>query len=219
MTHDAGAGDQRVYHSHTVERALTRVKDGIVWNVGTQADVDWITNNTPGRWITRAIPPIFEAYATLAQPGAPGRSRDLGEERKQDLALIELLERHTAKQPWWLGYLDTGASDVVFSDAPKVMVYLPVTWKYVLVQAGPEQAVTWRPARDGKRNWKSSELPDLMFPDDHTWLISTLWDDDWACIGGSEGMIADLLHDPLLGRNARRVTPEEDDTPPGHADR
>ena len=30
---------------------------------------------------------------------------------------------YSAGQPWWLGYLDTGADDIVFPDAPKVTLY------------------------------------------------------------------------------------------------
>jgi hypothetical protein len=138
-------------------------------------------------------------------------------ERRQDLALVELLRRHTSPQPWWLGYLDTGASDIVFWDAPQVGLY--TGWRYVLIEAGPEQAATWRPAPRGQSNWKSTELPDLMFPEDHAWLVSTLWDDDWSSIGGPEALIADLLQDPVLGPQARRVSLGEDATPPGHAAR
>jgi hypothetical protein len=29
------------------------------------------------------------------------------------------LKAHTATQPWWLGYLDTGAHDIVFDTAPR----------------------------------------------------------------------------------------------------
>ena len=50
-----------------------------------------------------------------------------------------------------------------------------------------------------------------------TWPFSTLWDDDWSCIGGSEALIADLLQDRVLGRQARRASLGEDATPPGHA--
>jgi hypothetical protein len=57
---------------------------------------------------------------------------------EHDRALLSLLQRHTLAQPWWLGYLETGASDVVFYDAPKVKLYW--SWDYVLVGAGPEQA-------------------------------------------------------------------------------
>ena len=53
-----------------------------------------------------------------------------------------LLSEQSAGQPWWLGYLDTGADDIVFPDAPMVTLYSG--WHYVLVEAGPEQAATWR---------------------------------------------------------------------------
>lgn len=32
-----------------------------------------------------------------------------------------------------------------------------------------------RPARDG--------FPDLLFPPDHRWIVSTLWDDSWRSVG------------------------------------
>ena len=52
----------------------------------------------------------------------------------------------SAGQPWWLGQIDTGADDIVFPDAPKVTLYSE--WHYVLVEAGPEQAATWRQGGD-----------------------------------------------------------------------
>ena len=57
-------------------------------------------------------------------------------------AVVEHLVDLSGDQPWWLGYLDTGATDVVFPDAPMVSLY--TDWDYVLVEAGPEQALTWR---------------------------------------------------------------------------
>jgi hypothetical protein len=71
-------------------------------------------------------------------------------------------------------------------------------WRYVFVLAGPDQAATWRPAPGARPNWKSTELPEVMFPEDRSWLVSFLWDDDWACIGGPERLIGDLLSDPVL---------------------
>lgn len=195
------------------DRAHTRVKDGVAWRIGSQADVEWIGDRTgPDRQITAAIPPVFADYATLLHPGEPG-PRDVQLERRQDLALVELLRRHAAQLRWWLGYLHTGASDIVFWEAPMVTLYWG--WPYVLILAGPDQAATWRPAPNAENNWKSTELPDLLFPEDHAWLVSTLWDDDWSCIGGSEALIGDLLQDPILGPNARRVTTDQDATPPG----
>jgi hypothetical protein len=191
-----------------------QIKDGVAWTVGGQAEVDWITEATgSGPQVTTAIPALYDGYVTLTNAGEPDLPRDLRLERRQDLALVDLLRRHSGEMPWWLGYLDTGASDIVFWDAPKVTAYSG--WKYVLVLAGPDQAASWRPAPGGTPNWKSTELPELMFPDDRSWLVSFLWDDDWACIGGSEALVSDLLADPVLAPNARRVDTEQDATPPG----
>jgi hypothetical protein len=55
-----------------------------------------------------------------------------------------------------------------------------------------------------------------MFPRDRSWLISTLWDDDWTCVGGSVGLVDGLMGHPYLASLSRRVTPGEDATPPGH---
>lgn len=121
--------------------------------------------------------------------------------------MLELLTGHTAGQPWWLGYLDTGADDVVFADAPRVTLY--AGWEYLLVEAGPRQAASWRTS-DAGTFWKEA-LPNLMFPADRSWLVSTLWDDEWTCIGGRAALVEDLLHDPELGPQARQVELGDDD--------
>jgi hypothetical protein len=178
-------------------------KDGSTWRIGTQAEVAWIASGTSiGRAITAAIPPAFESYATAVLPGSERQG-------KHDQAVIALLSEHPAGQPWWLGYLDTGADDIVFPGAPMVTLYSG--WHYVLVQAGPEQAATWR--GNGPGSWKGA-LPDLMFPADRSWLVSTLWDDDWSCIGGPAALVDGFLRHPDL--QARPVMLGQDATPPGH---
>lgn len=186
-----------------------RVKDGREWRLGTEADVAWIRDGTlTGRAITSAVPAVFDAYATLELPRVPEQQQD-----RHDAALIDLLQRHTVDQPWWLGYLDTGVDDVVFPDARRVSLY--ADWGYVLVQAGPREASTWRTS-DSDAFWMRS-LPDLMFPADRSWLLSTLWDDDWSCIGGPALLVDDGRRDPELGARARSVDPKAvDATPPGH---
>jgi hypothetical protein len=176
-----------------------------MWRIGTDADVAWIANGTSaGRTITAAIPPVFEAYATVELPyGGEGQDQ-------HDRTVLGLLSEHSAGQPWWLGYLDTGADDIVFPDAPKVTLYSG--WDYMLVEAGPEQAATWRQGDLGSF-WKGV-LPNLMFPADRSWLVSTLWDDDWTCIGGSAGLVGSFLRHPDL--QARPVALGQDATPPGH---
>jgi hypothetical protein len=127
-----------------------------------------------------------------------------------DRAVLGLLGEHSQAQPWWLGYLNTGADDIVFPDAPMATLYSG--WRYVLVEAGPEQAATWR-RHDLGSFWKGV-LPNLMFPADRSWLLSTLWDDDWTCIGGPTGLVQKFLRHP--GLEARSVALGQDATPPGH---
>jgi hypothetical protein len=182
---------------------ITRSRDGGTWRIGTGADVAWIATGTShGRTITAAIPPVFEAYATVVLPPG-GEGQD-----EQDRAVLALLRAQSAGQPWWLGYLDTGADDIVFPDAPKVTLYSD--WHYVLVEAGPEQAATWR----GASSFWMGTLPNLMFPADRSWLVSTLWDDDWTCVGGPAGLVHTFLRHP--GLPARPVALGQDATPPGH---
>lgn len=182
-----------------------RAKDGRTWRIGTDAEVAWIQNDTStGLAITAAIPPVFEAYATVVLPsGGEGQE-------KHDRAVLALLSDQSAGQPWWLGYLDTGTDDVVFPDAPMVTLY--AGWHYVLVEAGPEQAATWR--RTGLRSFWKGVLPNLIFPADRSWLVSTLWDDDWTCTGGAAVLVDKFLRHPDL--QARPVVPGQDATPPGH---
>jgi hypothetical protein len=123
---------------------------------------------------------------------------------------VDVLRRHSGDKAWWIGYLDSGASDIVFWDAHKVTLYHG--WRYVFVLAGPDQAAAWRPAPGGQPNWKSTELPEVMFPKDRSWLVSFMWDDDWACIGGSEALIRDLLSGRVLAPHVRRVDIHQDAT-------
>jgi hypothetical protein len=200
------------------ETDVWRTRGGATWRNGGDADVAWIEEaTTSGLAITSAIPPVFEAYATLELPGAPdgtgGWSRsaaDFDEQRDQDASVVAVLREHTAQQQWWLGFLDTGSAGIVFFDVPKVTLY--ADWKYVVIEAGPEQAGSWR----DDDHWKGV-LPDLMFPADRSWLVSTLWDDDWRCIGGSRRLVDALLAHPDLRHRAREVEASaEDATPPGH---
>ena len=193
---------------------VSRTKDGRAWRIGTDAEVAWTRENTSvSRAITSAIPPVFEAYATLELPGSgehDGQSWREDEDRHAAAVLAVLAERATA-QPWWLGYLDTGAVDVIFDDVRKVTLF--PTHDYVLIEAGPEQAGSWRAAWD---DWKGV-LPDLMFPLDRSWLVSTLWDDDWTCIGGPKQLINAFRSHPDVGHRVRLADPSAHDaTPPGH---
>ncbi|WP_222853526.1 hypothetical protein [Fodinicola acaciae] len=184
------------------------VRDGRHWRLGTPAEVAWIEAGTAvGLAITSAIPPVFEAYATILIPEAVDNQVE-----RHESALLSVLREHSADQPWWLGYLDTGADEVVFADAPRVNLY--AEWPYVLVMAGPDQAATWRRWDCG--SFWLGHLPNLMFPADRGWLLSTLWDDDWTCVGGSAALVDALTSHPELRSLSRQVTLDQDATPPGH---
>jgi hypothetical protein len=198
---DGAERARAMFSEHSVHR------DGRDWRLATDADVEWINAGTsPGMTITSSVPPGFDAYCTIVPPG-PDQEDDQRVGHQQ--AVIEVLTAHTADRPWWLGYLDTGASDVVFPYAPRTTLYYG--YGYVVVEAGPRQAAQWRD-RDGF----DEPLPDLIFPADRSWLLTTMWDDDWTCIGGTEQLIGDILSHPVLGERARRVSLGEDSTPPGH---
>lgn len=173
------------------------LKDGHAWRLGTSADVAWINDGiSAGPTISSAIPPIFDSYCTLGVP--PNYTVELA---RHEQAVIGLLVEQTAGQSWWLGYLDTGASDVFFPYASRTTMYYG--YGYVLVEAGPQQAASWR---EEPFNWT---LPELMFPTDRSWLVSTMWDDAWSSIGGSRQLIDDLLADATLGPRCRRTSPAE----------
>jgi len=166
--------------------------------------VDWITGSPwPGRTITSAIPPTYAHHATVVVPAEDGART------RADAALVGVLRALTRPRPWWLGYLDTGVADVVHPDAPRVAVY---GWPYVLLDGGPEQALSARRNQDGTP-WHSA-LPELVFPRDRSWLVATRWDDDWRCVGGPPALVDALLEHPDL--RARAVLVDDDDTPPGH---
>jgi hypothetical protein len=177
-------------------------KDGRSWRIGTASDVAWLAGQTTsGVSITTAIPPVFDAYATFYPP-------DGASVAAHERAVVDVLSKHAPDQPWWLGYLDTGAHDIVFPLAAKVSLYW--RWPYLLVEAGPEQALTWR---TGGHLRGDGSLPDLVFPADRSWLVSALWDDLWTDIGGTAALVTALQGVPLV--NARRVGPDDDALPPG----
>jgi hypothetical protein len=47
-----------------------------------------------------------------------------------------------------------------------------------------------------------------------SWLVSTLWDDDWSCIGGPAGLVGRFVRHRDL--QASQVAVGQDATPPGH---
>ena len=189
---------------HATAAGTTRDRDGRSWQLGSDADVEWITQSTKaGLTVASAVPSVFAAYATVV---VPELRAGLDE---HEARVVRLLVDHGADRDWWLGFLDTGASDVVFPDAPRVRIYSD--WPYVLVKAGPQEALQWR----SEPSPLHCGLPDLMFPTDRSWLISALWDDDWWCLGGPHELVDAFVREP--GLDVRRVDAHHDATPPGHA--
>jgi len=190
----------------------TQPKDGRAWRIGTEDEVEWINAGvSDGRSITASVPPIFPAYATITFPLDLESSRDQMRdvEDRFDDAVIRVLGAHTLPQSWWLGFLDTGASDVVLPDAPRVLVY---GCRYVLAQAGPREARAWR----GDEGRWFTALPELMFPTDRSWIVSSLWDDAWAGVGGPADLVSALLQEPELRARAERTDPSVPDMWPSN---
>ena len=111
---------------------------------------------------------MYAAYATIVVPD--------GDEAKTqpDRALVEALEAPAPADRWWIGYLDTGAAELSNIKGPRMSAY--AGWTYVLKAWGLRQVLA---TRDNGRStpWHSA-LPELLFPHDRAWLVSTLWDDD-----------------------------------------
>lgn len=65
----------------------------------------------------------------------------------------------------------------------------------------------------GARTWRSDDsrwftaLPGLIFPADRSRLVSSMWDDAWACVGGPAELISALLAEPELRAGAERTDP------------
>jgi hypothetical protein len=170
--------------------------------------VAWIARGTSPSLAITAIPPVFYAYATIVLPDSSA------EMERHNRAILALLETDPTGRRWWLGYLSTSAGPLLFPGAtmaalPKVTLY--ADWEYVVVEAGPRQAATWR--RNGSLSWRDL-VPDLMFPADRSWLAFRLCDDDWTCLGGPASLVDRFLACPDL--QARPARLGEDATPPGH---
>jgi hypothetical protein len=193
-------------------RRETRMRDGRAWPIGRESDVAWINDGAEETLaITRAVPPVFEAYWTVGVPYSGESDWSQEEAGRFPSTVLDVLVAHTEPQLWWLGFLHRWtSSDVIFNDVETVAVY---NGGYVLVEAGAHEARTWRGAEGGVGN---ARIPDLMFPRDRAWLANWLWDDDWICFGGSLGLQRAVLDHDELGRRAHLVDVDDADaTPPG----
>ena len=81
-------------------------RDDHSWRIGTDAEVVWIIGGTTtGLTVTSAIPPVFDAYATVVIPNTAERWE------RHDRAMLALLSERSADRPWWLGCLETAVDD------------------------------------------------------------------------------------------------------------
>jgi hypothetical protein len=200
----------RVLCRHRFRRSLAlpqaRIKDGRSWRIGTAADVAWIERavDFSTRTITQ-VPPGFAAYCRLELPDLRYAPPDqaAAAQAAHDQGVVDVLGAAPGSHSWWLGYLEYGIGvDLVFDDAPRTSLF---GWDFVLVQAGPQQALGWRAHSTGATAWKGA-LPDLIFPADRAWMLFTSWDDVWSGIGGSEDLIGSFERDPRLGPRVRLLT-------------
>lgn len=114
--------------------------------------------------------------------------------------------------PFWLAILLATGGIVLLAVSALVSAEHPCPRGASLTVHGPEQAAAWRQGEPW--SLRKGVLPDLMFPADRAWLFSTLWDDDWSCIGGPAALVSRFVDHPDL--EARSVDLSQDATPPGH---
>jgi hypothetical protein len=195
---------------HRFRRGLAlrqaRIKDGRSWRIGSAAEVAWIEGAVDFSAPTvTEVPPGFAAYCRLELPDLRYARRDeaAAAQAAHDEAVVDVLRAAPGSHSWWLGYLEYGTGvDLVFDDAPRTSLF---GWDFVLVQAGPKQALRWRSHPGGPTAWKGA-LPDLISPADRAWMLFTSWDDFWSGIGGSEDLIGSFERDPRLGPRVRMLT-------------
>jgi len=59
----------------------------------------------------------------------PERVRRYPSRSADTQALLDVLGEHSDDQRWWIGYVQTGVDDLVFSDAARTILYWG--WRYV----------------------------------------------------------------------------------------
>lgn len=76
---------------------------------------------------------------------------------------------------------------------------LTVGAKDFLLFSGPlSDAGSWGAAAYGVGVPRELNSPNLFWPDDHAWFVTTDIEGSWTGVGGSEGLISDLLGDDRL---------------------
>jgi hypothetical protein len=79
-------------------------------------------------------------------------------------------------------------------DGPKVDFF----HRYLLFTGPLDEAGQWgaRPYGPGIR--RDINSPNLMWPADHAWFVTTNFEYEWTGVGGSSALVDDLLRDPRL---------------------
>jgi hypothetical protein len=125
---------------------------------GFDDDLAWIRRDSRlGPTIRSAIPSGFDVYAVL----------DLVDERA-DAALLAVLAPNGTDLlvAGWIVKSEPASGD-------EHLLY--ANWPYRLRRATAAELRAAVAGEDG--------FPDLLFPRDHAWIVSTLWDDAWRSIG------------------------------------
>jgi hypothetical protein len=73
-----------------------RAKDGRDWCIGTAEEVRWIQETPVGKSVADAIPPVFEAYATLEQPLTGDRLTKWEATHDRQTVVVDAWGRHEA---------------------------------------------------------------------------------------------------------------------------
>lgn len=137
---------------------VQQIKAGVAWMVGGQAEVEWIAEGTgSGPQITTAIPPRYAAYATLANAGAPDLPPRYAPRASPGFRVCRRAAPPQRDDGVVAGYLDTGASDIVFWDVMKVTVYCG--WEYASCSLGQTKPRIGARCREHDRTGRSPSCP------------------------------------------------------------
>lgn len=80
-------------------------------------------------------------------------------------------------------------------DGPRLVVG---SRDYLLFSGPLADAGSWGAAAYGVGVPRDLNSPNLFWPDDHAWFVSTDIEGSWTAVGGSEALVIDLLADPRL---------------------
>jgi hypothetical protein len=129
------------------------------------ADVSWITSDrAAGGTLRYALPADFEVYGVLDLTGE--------DDATEDMLLNALVTdlSHTLIAGW----IDRGP----WPPPPGDEHHLYYNWSYRFRRVAASDLQGLPPEGEGS-------FPDLLFPQDRSWLVSLLWDDSWRSIGAS----------------------------------